>query len=70
MVVTATGGSPLRGKRSGRISKRAPIKQDKAYSFENQASTGKSVLYEITAEAEEIAELLAPMIICFHRYDN
>jgi hypothetical protein len=63
MVVTATGGSPLRGKRSGRISKTAPIKQDKAHSFENQARMGKNVLYEITAEAEEIAKLLAPMIV-------
>lgn len=30
----------------------------------------KSVLYEITAEAEEIAEHLEPMTICFHRHNN
>jgi hypothetical protein len=70
MVVTATGVSPLRGKCSGRIRKRAPIKQEKACSFENQAHMGKSVLYEIIAGAEEIAELIAPMIICLHRHNN
>jgi hypothetical protein len=30
----------------------------------------KSVLYEITAETEEIAEHLAPMVVCIHRHNN
>jgi hypothetical protein len=70
MVVTATGGSPLRGKCSDRIRKTTPFKQDKACSFEYQAHMGKSIFYEFIAGAEEIAELLAPMIICLHRHNN
>jgi len=66
MVVTATGI----GTRPSKISNRAPIKQDKVHSFENQALWEKCVLYEITAEAEEISEHLAPMTICFHRHNN
>ena len=58
------------GTRQGEMSNTGPIKQEKVHSFASQARMGKNVLYEITAEAEEITEHLELMTMCVRRHNN